>query len=587
MKANLKPRARGTGQRAGRRKAPVRATRTRRAPTRATQADTASPEASFGPADASPLEALLENCPDAVYFKDLESRFVHFSKSFQQLFNLANGASLRGKTDADFFTPEHARPAFEDEQTIIRTGQPIIGKLERETHLDGRISWALTSKMPWRDRNGRIIGTFGVSKDVTALKRAEEDLARERELLRTLLDNVPDCIYFKDRQSRFVRFSRSFERLFHVAPELIRGRTDADFFTEEHARAALEDEQAVMRTGEPLVGKPEKETHADGRVTWALTSKMPWRDTKGNIIGTFGISKDITPLKKAEAELELMHQKLIETSRLAGMAQVATDVLHNVGNALNSINVSSSLAGDCVRQLDFSKLARVAQLIQQQTGRLDEFLTTDPQGKHIPAYLTAAAENFEAQRAGLLQEIGQLRQFIDHVNQIVAMQQSYAKVAGVCEVVDLPQLLEDALHLNWAALDRHGVFLIRDFEPVPPVVVDRHKVLQILVNLISNAKHALKHCTHPRKELTLRLGLDGPATVRIQVIDNGEGIAPENLTRIFGHGFTTRKDGHGFGLHSGALAAREMGGSLTAHSDGLGLGARFTLVLPVRHTQTS
>jgi PAS domain S-box-containing protein len=144
-----------------------------------------------------------------IYFKDRQSRFVHYSKSFVNLFRLENADSLRGKTDSDFFAEEHAQRALRDEQEILRTGIPIIGKLEKEVHHDGRITWALTNKQPWRNEAGDIIGVFGISKDVTALKQAEEKLASEQQLLRSLLDNIPDCIYFKDINSRFVRVSKS------------------------------------------------------------------------------------------------------------------------------------------------------------------------------------------------------------------------------------------------------------------------------------------------------------------------------------------------------------------------------------------
>jgi len=309
---------------------------------------------------------------------------------------------------------------------------------------------------------------------------------------------------------------------------------------------------------------------------------MPWHDKDGNIIGTFGISKDFTALKKAEVELESAHKRLIETSRLAGMAEVASDVLHNVGNTLNSINVSCSLVIDAIKQLSFNNLARIPALLQENAGRLDQFLATDPRGKHIPRYLAGVHEKFQEQKSFLLRELSQLREHVEHVNQIVAMQQSYAKVAGVQEPVDITQLVEDAIQINAAALQRHTIQYQRDLEPVPPFLADKHKVLQILINVIRNAKYALSDSQSPHKLLTLRVRRAADGQVEIQVIDNGVGIAAENLTRIFAHGFTTRRNGHGFGLHSGALAARELGGSLCAQSDGPGHGATFTLTLPFR-----
>jgi len=187
----------------------------------------------------------------------------------------------------------------------------------------------------------------------------------------------------------------------------------------------------------------------------------------------------------------------------------------------------------------------------------------------------------------ILKELGELRSNVDHINEIVAMQQAYAKVAGVMEILKPKELVEDALRLNAGAVERHHVRVVREFETTPPVLVDRHKVLQILVNLIRNAKYALDDHGHTDKIMTFRVRSNGPERVVISIIDNGVGIRPEHVCRIFEHGFTTRINGHGFGLHSGAIAARELGGSLTAHSEGPGRGAVFTLELPVAPPEKS
>jgi two-component system sensor histidine kinase/response regulator len=268
------------------------------------------------------LDALLDNSPDLIYFKDRESRFVRFSKSYLQFIRLTAPEMLCGKTDADIFAANHAQAALADEQEIIRTGQPIVGKLEMETYPDRPVTWALTTKMPWRDGTGEIVGTFGISKNVTALKEAEDKLAQERDKLRALLDAVPDLIYFKDRESRFVVVSRSKlqNALEHVPDlrarraacglptdvpeaELLTGLTDFDTFQHDDARLAFVDEQQIIATGEPVVGKLARRVHRDGEVSWWISSKMPWRDRKGDIIGTFGISKDLTDLVQAEEKL--------------------------------------------------------------------------------------------------------------------------------------------------------------------------------------------------------------------------------------------------------------------------------------------
>jgi two-component system, NtrC family, sensor kinase len=195
------------------------------------------------------------------------------------------------------------------------------------------------------------------------------------------------------------------------------------------------------------------------------------------------------------------------------------------------------------------------------------------------------ADQLSKERTETLGELELLAKNIEHIKEIVALQQSYARVCGVVESLPITELIEDALQINSTAFRRHGVEVVRQFEPVPLVSVNRHKVLQILVNLLSNAKYAVDQATVENKRLVLSVARDGKNRVSISVQDNGIGIAPENLTRIFSHGFTTKKEGHGFGLHSGALAAKEMGGSLHVHSAGAGRGATFTLELPIRAEQ--
>jgi signal transduction histidine kinase len=277
-----------------------------------------------------------------------------------------------------------------------------------------------------------------------------------------------------------------------------------------------------------------------------------------------------------------MHQQLLEVSRQAGMAEVATNVLHNVGNVLNSVNVSCSLISDKVRASKAGNLGKAVALLQGHESDLAAFLADDPKGRQLPGYLKSLADHLDTERDEALKELKSLAANIDHIKEIITMQQSYARVLGVVESLPVVDLVEDALRLNAGAMERHQVKVLREYSTVPPILVDKHKVLQILVNLIRNAKYALDDRGHTDKQLVLRVGLNGNDTVKISVIDNGIGIPPENLTRIFEHGFTTRKEGHGFGLHNGALAAKELGGKLTAHSDGLGKGASFILELPPR-----
>ncbi|MFC5453517.1 sensor histidine kinase [Prosthecobacter fluviatilis] len=282
------------------------------------------------------------------------------------------------------------------------------------------------------------------------------------------------------------------------------------------------------------------------------------------------------------AELSKTQAELLETSRLAGMAEVATSVLHNVGNVLNSVGVSAELATGKVRDFRISSLKNVAEMLQQHEADLPAFLTTDPRGKMLPDYLLKLATHLAEPQKVILHEMQMLQKNIDHIKEIVSMQQRYARGTGVVEVLSVADLIEDSIRINAASFSRHEVSVAREIAPVPPLKTDRHKVMQILVNLLSNAKHALDHSEGERL-MTVRVVLNQEGMLEISVMDNGVGISPENLKRIFSHGFTTKKMGHGFGLHSGALAARELGGTLKAHSDGVGRGATFTLTLPLEN----
>jgi signal transduction histidine kinase len=276
-----------------------------------------------------------------------------------------------------------------------------------------------------------------------------------------------------------------------------------------------------------------------------------------------------------------MHRTLVDVSRQAGMAEIATGVLHNVGNTLNSVNVSTTLVIDQLRQSRLPGLAKVSSLLKERTAELGTFLTQDPQGKLLPAYITALSEKLHQEHATLLEEMHSLSASVDHIKSVISMQQKHARVAGAVEEVYLPQLIDEALRLHSVSFERLGIRIERDYSGAVPVLTDRHRLLQILVNLLSNARDALISSESPDKNLVIgiRSAPEG-GRLRLQVTDNGIGIAPEHARRMFTQGFTTKKEGHGFGLHISALAATEMGGSLTCSSPGKGQGATFTLELP-------
>jgi signal transduction histidine kinase len=278
-------------------------------------------------------------------------------------------------------------------------------------------------------------------------------------------------------------------------------------------------------------------------------------------------------------EQQAAQRQMLENARHAGMAEIATNVLHNVGNVLNSVNVSAELVRSKVRDSESVGLSRAVALLDSHAEDLGDYLMRDSRGKLLPGYLRQLAQALAEERQSIADELAALTESVKHIKEIVATQQMYAGASSVVEAVQVCDLVEDALRIGTGVLTMQ-VSIVKEFARVPLLMLDKHRVLLILVNLISNARHAMNGVPDTRHRITLRVNVVQDETLQVVVEDNGEGIAPENLTRIFAHGFTTKKDGHGFGLHSCVLAAREMGGTLAAHSDGPGLGATFTLELP-------
>ncbi|HEX5686884.1 MAG TPA: ATP-binding protein [Ideonella sp.] len=281
-------------------------------------------------------------------------------------------------------------------------------------------------------------------------------------------------------------------------------------------------------------------------------------------------------------EQQAAQRQLLENARTAGMAEIATNVLHNVGNVLNSVNVSTELISTKLRESEVTGLARAVQLLEDHAHEIGDYLTNDKRGRLLPHYLKQLAQTLEEERQGMAAELAALARNVKHIKEIVTTQQAYAGASSIVEPVQILDLVEDALRIDTGALLGHEVQVLREFERVPALMLDKHRVLLILVNLIGNARYAMQRVSGGVHQLTLRVQRVDDSKLQIVVADTGEGIAAENLARIFAHGFTTKKDGHGFGLHSCVLAAREMGGTLQAASPGIGHGAVFTLELPLQ-----
>ncbi len=412
--------------------------------------------------------------------------------------------------------------------------------------------------------------------------RVEAELRVSRQKFETLVNSIQGVVWEANPNSfEFLFVSEQAERLLGYPREqwisdpgfwLSHVHPDDQLLAQNFRMRGLEQEKSSQFEYRMIA--------SDGRAVW-LREISTYTMDAGTPQALRGVLFDITEHKQAEEELELLNKRLLESSRYAGMAEVATGVLHNVGNVLNSVNVSSTLICNQVRNSRTSRLKDVILLLNKNTTDLAGFLTNDPKGKIIPSYLTNLSERLAEEQQDLLKELELLTKNIEHIKEIVAMQQNYARVSGIIESLSIRNLVEDALQMHTAALARHGILVVRDYQEVPVISMDKHKVLQILVNLIRNAKYAMDAAARRDKRLSVSIQLKHEKTIQISVTDNGIGISRENLTRIFSHGFTTKRDGHGFGLHSGAIAAREMGGSLHASSDGPGQGATFVLELPL------
>ncbi len=426
------------------------------------------------------------------------------------------------------------------------------------------------------------------TRDLHLRLREQEGAQGEKQRFETLVNSVDGIVWEADAGTFRFRFvSRQSARLLGYTPE--QWMEGENFWRE---KLHPEDQWAVADRARRVAEKAPyaceyRMLAADGRTVWVRESAAVTPDSHGQPLVVQGVFYDITAQKRAAEELEEANSSLVDSSRFAGMAEVATGVLHNVGNVLNSVNVSGNVISERLRGSKVIELGKVAGLLTLQAADFAGFVARDPRGPHIPELISRVAEALRAEHAELLEEVDSIARNIAHIKEIVSMQQGFAKGHGLVEELDVQAVVDDAIKINSTSLTRHRITVVQAFEEVPRVLVDKHLVLQILVNLLRNAKQAIESSGRGERRIVVKIQGNGGEFVKITVQDSGSGIAAENLTRIFAHGFTTKKDGHGFGLHSSALAATGMGGALSAHSDGPETGAIFSLDLPVASPTTT
>ncbi len=399
-----------------------------------------------------------------------------------------------------------------------------------------------------------------------------------------VLETAADGIITFDRNGAILEFNHAAEEMFGYGRTEVVGLNVSTLmpspYFESHAILESYDrtsETNVIDAHREVVGLKQDGSRFPVEVSVSVT------DRDGDLTFT-GFARDLTTHHETQTEIARINQDLRDASRRAGMAEVATGVLHNVGNVLNSVNVSASLMVDRLDASRVSGLEKAVQMLNEQGENVGQFLSQDTKGRQLPNYLTQVAKHIANDQDCIASELKSLTENINHIKAIVSAQQSFAAERGVMENTSVNMLLEDALRFSSATLRRHEIEIREEFSQVPDIETDKQRVIEILVNLIRNGKQAISANQNTSGVITLRTEMCDDF-LKIHVIDDGVGIDSANLGSIFRHGFTTKKDGHGFGLHHSALAAKELGGSLSVHSDGISKGATFTLSLPLAQNE--
>ena len=485
-------------------------------------------------ADPLFLHAMLESSPDHIYFKDTESRFLRINRALARYFGLNDPSEAVGKTDFDFHSPEKAEQRFNDERHIMETGVPVIDKIERQTQTDGKTVWVLTSKSPLCDEQGNLVGTFGISRDITPLKEMEDALWSERNLLRNVIDNVPDFIFAKDIDGHYLLNNRAHACfLGKNSPEEVFGKTLFDVLRSEAAEQVESDDMGVCKSREPLLDKVESLTPE----RWFSTSKIPLFDTRGEVTGLVAISRDITAQKRAQEELEQTNAAL-QQSR---------------GKLVHALKELRSLQ---LQLVEAEKMKLVGRLAAGVAHEVKNPLAIIGMGMEYLKGQSFADPNIP----GVLEEIGNAVQRADSV--VLELLDFSAPKQMDRVPTDVNRLIRNALMLERGELAARKIVVAEEFSPnLPKAPLDPMKIEQVLVNLFSNAAHAMEQggrltvrtSTHQVTGIGENISQSdnfrpGARVVTIEVLDTGPGL-PENLLgKVFEPFFTTKPTGKGTGL---------------------------------------
>ena len=526
------------------------------------------------------LRMILESEPEGVTLIAADGTVLEMNPAGLRLFEASQFSEVNAQSMAAMIGSQYREKFLELNAAVFRGESQT---LELKVYgLKGTPRWVSIHACPLRDPAGLVTAQLAVMSDITERKKSEQSIEHSLALLRATLESTADGILTVGPHGRIESFNQTFVKTWGIPQDLVASRDDGQvlgFVLEQ----LLEPEKFLAKVqhlyAHPLEKSFDSLQCKDGREFDRFSRPML---VNGRPAGRVWSFRDVTERKQAEARLEKAHKELMSASRIAGMAEVATSVLHNVGNVLNSVNVSAAMLRKTLGKPHVKNLGLAIGLLRDNTTNLVSFLTQDPRGQRLPAFLGKLSDTLAQEQETQLRELENLGKDIEHIKEIVSLQQNYATAGGITETLGTGELVEEALRMSETSLDKHGIRLVREFQPAPAIVGDRHKVLQILVNLIRNAQEALSASNQPEKTILLSISpVVGNGHVSIKVCDNGVGITDDNLKRIFQHGFTTKKNGHGFGLHSCANAAKEMGGRLRVDNRHDGMGTAFTLELPV------
>ncbi len=521
------------------------------------------------------LDAILQTLPVGIIAVDRNGNFIQCNSTAEALFRSNSLATLSKSEWMKGFELRDVEaktliPAESSPFARMVNGVPVNDEefIFRHQSVDRRFAF---SSVPLKSVRGPIGGIM-VVRDVTESRSKDHNL----RLLRKSIDHANDSMFVIEPNGRIYDVNDvACDALGYSREELVGLEVwdiDPDFPLER-----WDDDWIVVQSLEEGIIETELITKS-GSSFPAEVSVAFFTHEGDNYFCTF--ARDITERRESEKSNAALAQELQDVARHAGMAEVAAGVLHNVGNVLNSISVTTSLLVEQLHESKVGTLGKVAEVIDANRDDLANFLANDPRGKHFPSLFAQLANSLKAEQGCIADELTELAKNVEHIKEIISTQQSAAKHGGLREMLDPREIMEDALKLSDMLQLKSVIQFDKLYQPVPRIESEKHKILQILINLIRNAVQALETSRSASKKISLIIGTDDES-IRFEVRDNGPGISQENLKKLFQHGFTTKKEGHGFGLHSCANFAQEMKGTLAAFSEGEGKGASFILKLPI------